>query len=1059
MIRSRFRALAVLLLILGIASMVVGFNQPVGSPVAPPLAEMLKALPQQFDVDVSDMAVHLRGRPKKDVEDQLRDWAVYGTLARLGADKDELGKATYKVAPVRLPYLEQAFAFEYGRGRRVLIGDRQVLLFHDADDPEPAATLGRLADKVRMETGEIPPLFSVFSVATDLGTNKLHVSRKADVDGAAMFGPAFGYSESTVSNQADLDAWMARIDDVTYAAEANGGLRLGGRRFEKARTLNVTVEDVAALVQAQNALQLNRAWREGPTDPGFSLDPQWNPNGLAATLSALADNPCAAVRDALAIFKSGEPPELDAAPALWWQSVNLLMSSFASPEARKWCATLREQHGAELRRMAADVRSAAALPDAKRRSEALESAMLPLFRMQRAIRTSATRSPADEAFSDILEHTRMRHQVQCARYDGPLEGTRVGMNLFYTDLLAKLWQAVDFHHASPVVQVAGFLTKPRVQLETRWEEEIARLPSTRLWFGPRSGSYARSKGGDALWFEHIATRVFAAGSDPASPGKESQPNEMSRRTLGWWDRHYAAVADFEQQYHLQNQIEKWSLITGQWRDRLQFLGSVRVDHSLRFDRWYEQEKPRLQYKYPIQLRPEKDWVTGTECLDLLQSYPFQGFEGSKSISSITGGVSLGGRAAIASAPKIVADAPWSMRQLAQEAAHGGEGVVKTARPAPAYKGAGEALVTLGETAPTRMGAKDLGLGEVRVRSNSFGAGEMKLAVTSDKGSIGAVTAHKEGGGVRLGWRSGEVHAGAVDAEKAIPAPSLGTPVKGAAFEAVRDGEYGKFLDRIAEAGDDPAQVKQTISELRSAAVSDGEARFAKGPTASADLSYEAAVRLAADLSPRGKMELALSEIERGQAARGLDTLAMAGLLNEPALLDASRGKPGLEELNRLVGAKSTGAASLGGKGARDATLLAEGAEIRSVLKVDRLADRVFLDKAKRASLLEKDGRRVTVYIAGFDISAVEFEASAPGTLAQMEKMPHVEWSAVDAADDVFRPSVLVEGDVRYERATSPRTAAAASPQLTTPRVVFLRNCDANNDGALSAAERSACPGL
>src|SRR5262249_36501239 len=150
----------------------------------------------------------------------------------------------------------------------------------------------------------------------------------------------------------------------------------------------------------------------------------------------------------------------------------------------------------------------------------------------------------------LLHYLQTHHQILCARYDGPLAGTRVGMNLFYTDLLAKLWEGVDYHHASPGVHVPGFLSTPRMRLEDKWEEETRRLPYTRIWFGPKPDGYAHSKTGDSVWFEHIATRVFAAGSDPASPGKEEQPAEGSRRSLTWWDRHYGAVADHEQQYHV-----------------------------------------------------------------------------------------------------------------------------------------------------------------------------------------------------------------------------------------------------------------------------------------------------------------------------------------------------------------------------------------------------------------------------------------------------------------------------------------------------------------------------
>ena len=41
--------------------------------------------------------------------------------------------------------------------------------------------------------------------------------------------------------------------------------------------------------------------------------------------------------------------------------------------------------------------------------------------------------------AELLQGLLQRYSYQAARYDGPLDGTEVGMVLFYTDLLAKMW--------------------------------------------------------------------------------------------------------------------------------------------------------------------------------------------------------------------------------------------------------------------------------------------------------------------------------------------------------------------------------------------------------------------------------------------------------------------------------------------------------------------------------------------------------------------------------------------------------------------------------------------
>src|SRR6185503_1940040 len=85
-------------------------------------------------------------------KEQMRDWAVLATLAHEGATPEQTAAATYQMPAARLPYFDELYSFTYGRGRRAYFGDR-LLLFVDAEDPDRTATIGRLADQVRMEIG------------------------------------------------------------------------------------------------------------------------------------------------------------------------------------------------------------------------------------------------------------------------------------------------------------------------------------------------------------------------------------------------------------------------------------------------------------------------------------------------------------------------------------------------------------------------------------------------------------------------------------------------------------------------------------------------------------------------------------------------------------------------------------------------------------------------------------------------------------------------------------------------------------------------------------------
>lgn len=758
-----------------------------------------------FEVDIGPLSHHLRDMSSKEIADQLRDWAVYGTLVHLGVDGDTLGKATFKTAPVRMPYLEEAFPFEYGRGRRAFVGDKDVLLFYEKGDRDPTATLGRLADRVRMEMGEIPAAFQIYAIAPDLAGSTIHIERRPPVAGAALFGPAYGYVERAVGSLDELTAWLNEIDDVTFAAAKDGRLRLGGRRLEKSRTRGVTVEDVAALWQAQRELaaaapkyeaekqravamfeeikegilkrllsqpdavlrfgaldggglplelgdralveeykRLVAALRPVPEAPGFSLDPQWNPRGLAETLDAIAADPCVVPEETHRILREAAATPDDAKPYLLRVAEEIEELGFDEAD----CAAVRIVHGNKIQAIAADVRRASGEKDPRYRAAELDTAMLALRRLpQAAQRDEGAGKRAADMLKFIERYVEARHQVQCARYDGPLAGTRVGMNLFYTDLLAKLWESTDYHHSAPATQVPGFLSAPRLNIDPAWADEASKLSSTRVWFGSQSDRRAVDSAGDELWFSHIATRVFAAGSDPLNPGVEAQPREDSRQTIGWWERHFADIADYEQEYHVQNQIVKWSQIVGFKPELLRFLEGVSVRRGDRFDRWYAREKQALRYRHPIALRPEADWATGTECIDILSSYVFETYG---SMNYVAGGVSLPGKKALETAPRIASSAPPSLRLQSLEASGPGTAT----RVVPRYEGPGAASIDVPPTTRLRDGGAELALGQLKLDFTSGPSSPATIALSSKQGPIGSLVGEaRSGRWVALEWRA------------------------------------------------------------------------------------------------------------------------------------------------------------------------------------------------------------------------------------------------------------------------------------------------------------------
>lgn len=246
-------------LVLGLVVMAAGVTPFVANAAPKPSAgkDVGVSVGSAFVVE-PPMAHYLRDLDQREQREQIRDWAVIATIAKLGATPAQAATATYELPPARLPYFDELYTFEYGRGRRVYLGKR-VLLFRDSDDPDPQATIGRLADRVRMENGEIPSKVEIYLVHDNRDDGSIRIERAADVAGAKLFSPAYGYVEGTADSVSGLIMWLGKTDDLAFARIDNGHVTLGGRRFANTPASNLTAEDVAALYQAHTQLGAPRA--------------------------------------------------------------------------------------------------------------------------------------------------------------------------------------------------------------------------------------------------------------------------------------------------------------------------------------------------------------------------------------------------------------------------------------------------------------------------------------------------------------------------------------------------------------------------------------------------------------------------------------------------------------------------------------------------------------------------------------------------------------------------------------------------------------------------------
>ncbi len=245
-----------------------------------------------------------------------------------------------------------------------------------------------------------------------------------------------------------------------------------------------------------------------------------------------------------------------------------------------------------------------------------------------------------KAVDALLGYIDKRTSYQCARYDGDLKGTEVGMTLFYTDLMMKLW-SMDYPGSFPPTHIPGFIPISKDPVSPVYWDEVEKYPMTRGWLGPLEEGYEFFNDDSGLSFGSVATKIYNASSSDLYPGQEVPANAPSERFSREWNLRYLDVSDYEPQFHRLNEIMKWSIairwLKNKESDRLGFLRNYKVIHSNSFESWLGKHgELKSQTHLPFMNNTGKK--ESTECLALLESGYFHGLG---STAHISGGVSLG----------------------------------------------------------------------------------------------------------------------------------------------------------------------------------------------------------------------------------------------------------------------------------------------------------------------------------------------------------------------------------------------------------------------------------
>jgi hypothetical protein len=173
----------------------------------------------------------------------------------------KINQSLFDVPAIRQGYMQPVANFEYGDTRSCVLGKGQVVALVPAggSDEESASRLAHIADQQRKNLGQMPATITVFeyrlSPDASMETAAATLTRRETLNAPDLFTEKYGYYESGISNARDMEEFMRRADEVTYARMDGGRLTLGGRKLRDRRYRRIRVEDVAAIWQSEAKFQ------------------------------------------------------------------------------------------------------------------------------------------------------------------------------------------------------------------------------------------------------------------------------------------------------------------------------------------------------------------------------------------------------------------------------------------------------------------------------------------------------------------------------------------------------------------------------------------------------------------------------------------------------------------------------------------------------------------------------------------------------------------------------------------------------------------------------------
>ncbi|WP_071192152.1 hypothetical protein [Trichormus sp. NMC-1] len=570
--------------------------------------------PQVINFDSQEGFKRLTSRQQSD---QLRDWLLVTVVTGKGLSAKDINQSVYDLPTVRYDYMSPVANFEYGTTRSVYIGNDTVvaLVPKTASEAERMDDLGHIGDRHRKDQGTQPKIIEVYEYEISPDKNTALITRREEINAAKIFSSDYGYYETTIKSQDDLENFLNQANDITFTQVNGSNLQVGGRKIHSRKYQGISVQDVAALWQADKKIQTSlEQFKQRWEAKIRSLPPSKQKQAYQEALKE---------RQQLKLV-NGSGFSLD--PAFDYPSLQKIFQQIKP--AFQLFAT-----GSDAVITKQDIQNAE-----QGIAKKDEVPYLVLIN-----KLSESNNEKAKFWSAVAAEFGESSRFQAARYDGDLQGTEVGMVLFYTDLLMKIW---DFNLQNSTVKtsIEDFNPETRIKISSMYEKELEDLPNARLWLGPNDKGFQVANENKNILFARNTTQIYAKSSNPLRPKDEQQADASTNAFLAWWNDHYEEVARYEPQYERLNQIMKWSLVIN-WLnqsnqgDLLGFLQGVSVKRDNWFPDWVQSQGANLRFQHWQKVGFfEKGYKgTKTEALPVLASESFQRFGKTR---QFIGGVSL-----------------------------------------------------------------------------------------------------------------------------------------------------------------------------------------------------------------------------------------------------------------------------------------------------------------------------------------------------------------------------------------------------------------------------------